>query len=151
MSSARAPLPQDSPVRDGTVPPSPVEQLYDADYSSIPDELAISVVRSLEEPSSASASTVSHSGGVSTTQVNLMPPPSARKPKRKFKGHSWSRKGTKSSRAARKLNLSSHVKSLSVPASKGALEPLGPSPSQPRIDRAPRTDLAFPFQLGIGP
>ena len=112
----RSPLPQDSLVRDGTVSPSVVEQLYDSDYATIPNDIAAAITDSLADTASETAaamatppaSTSPTSACLPTTSVDAsMPPPPPRKPKRKFRGHGWSKKGSKLSRAQRNLRVPS--------------------------------------------
>ena len=159
-SSTRSPLPQDSPVRDGSVPPSPVEEEYDAVYSGIPDDVAVSISRP-EVVSGEDVATVlpradelSSAAPVPREHVACMPPPPPRKPKRKFKGHNWSSKGTKSSRAARKLRMppsGPSVPSSTVSAPRAASSSSAScAKSVPfdqsvpvRFNHGPRSDLAF--------
>ena len=46
--SPSSPAPRASPIRDGTVPPSPEEAVYDSAYSHIPDDVASTLVDDAE-------------------------------------------------------------------------------------------------------
>lgn len=109
----RSPLPQDGLTKTRMYvmvrfPPLSWNN-YDSDYARIPDAVASTLVDPYDATEvsllASSVSSLSPESSAAKPDRSMTPPP-PRKPKRKFRGHGWSKKGSKQSRAQQKLQVS---------------------------------------------